>query len=107
MGPHDREMFMLDDNSQSVGAWFGQHLEAVITFVVMTAGLVASYVRLGGRVDDNGKDIEALREDHNKLDDEVAAHLGDIRRHIDPERDERRWQELREDIKWIKDKLQR
>jgi hypothetical protein len=100
--PLNEGVVMLDDNSQS---WLTNHLEFLLGLFVMVGTWLVFFVRLSSRVDDNAKDLETLREDHNTLDDQVSAHLTDIRRHIDPERDERRWQELREDIRYIKEKL--
>src|SRR4051812_46050447 len=101
--PLNKGLVVLDDNSQSVGAWLSNHLEFLLGFFVLVGTWIVFFVRLSSRVDDNTKDITSLREDHNALDDQVAAHLADTRRHIDPERDERRWQELREDLRYIKE----
>ena len=96
---------LVDESSHSVATWFGEHLDLLIEGVVLTITLIVGYVKLGGRVEHNESKLTKLEDKVETIDQTVAAHSADTRRHIDPERDERRWTELREDIKWIKDKL--
>jgi hypothetical protein len=96
---------MLDDPSQSVASWFDKQLGTIIAFAVLVAGIIAGYVRLGVRVDVQGKDIGKLETRVGAVEECQEEHLADTTRHIDPVRDERRWQEMKELIRGLADDL--
>lgn len=76
--------------------WFRKNLGTVILLLGFLISLVVQWTLLS-----QAADLTKVTSM------ELLIHEHDTRRHIDPERDERRWQDLLERLKNIEDSLRR
>jgi hypothetical protein len=97
---------MLDD-SPPVASWFDNHLESVIGFLILVAGIVTQWAWMGATQKQHGKEIGKLDKRVSDNEECLDGHRADTSRHIDPVRDERRWSEMRDTQKDMQQQLAR
>jgi uncharacterized membrane protein YccC len=81
-------------------SWLDQNFGTIVTIALAVVAFIAWLVRLEYKVGDLTKDL-------NKVSDCVDEHTAETQIHIDPVRDERRWQEMRESQNKMQAKLDR
>ena len=74
--------------------WLRGNLTFAVTVIIMLTGLFAQWTILQTKVDL----VDSLA-------DQMEEHQRDALRHVDPIRDERRWQDLQYRLQRIEDKL--
>jgi predicted Holliday junction resolvase-like endonuclease len=97
---------MIDEPS-SGGSWMALHWEGVITVGAMVIGWIIMLARYGFRISATETDIKEIKQRVATNEEDLCEHITNTRRHIDPERDERRWQELKEHLQRIEAKVER
>jgi uncharacterized protein YqgV (UPF0045/DUF77 family) len=78
--------------------WIANNIGAVVTIVVVVLGVAATWVMYGARITQLEKDIKKLIEVVEKLEEFVRTHHADTSLHIDPHRDEKRWDDFKDQI---------
>lgn len=87
--------------------WLSQNMIPLIALLITVGGIVGGYFAFRAHV--NAKFLyydEKLRA-HLVRIIEMEKHANDIRRHVDPERDERRFNDLRAEIHDLKATMDR
>ena len=74
--------------------WLSKHVPTLILILTLLCGLIVQWTRMEISV----SDLRTLKAEYN-------SHKNDTRLHVDPERDERRWQELLDRLSRIEDKI--
>jgi hypothetical protein len=77
-----------------MGQWIDQNMGVLTTLLLASIAAVVWLVRLEGKVAENIKTSAAGARSVESVETKLSAHLLDSRRHVDPERDERRWSDL-------------
>jgi hypothetical protein len=105
----ESERGMFQPSPQS--SWLEQNLWHLVEMFLVACGAVAGYVRLASRVENNeksnAKDMGRLDARVEGMEKDVEAHCSDKQIHIDPVRDERRWQVVERKLDGILDRLDR
>lgn len=82
------------DIVESGSSWLRSHAEVAITIILLLLSLVAQWTIINNKV----AEIAVLQS-------QLEVHRLDTQHHVDPERDERRWQELIKRLERIEDKI--
>lgn len=78
--------------------WIANNLGALIAAVVAGLGLVATWVLYGADIRQLKKDMTRLQAELTQAEALVNKHHSDTTLHIDPHRDEKRWDDLKSEI---------
>ncbi|MDQ3820404.1 MAG: hypothetical protein M3362_22360 [Acidobacteriota bacterium] len=97
---------MLDEPTSASG-WISSHWEGVVTLAVMVVGWIVTFARYGFRLSALERENKELKKRLEVNEEDLCEHISNTRRHIDPERDERRWQDLKEHLARIEGKIER
>jgi flagellar biosynthesis/type III secretory pathway M-ring protein FliF/YscJ len=101
MQAEERARAMLDGTPQTVGQWLEAYLGHVITICGAFIVFVIGYTKLGDRVSNSEREQARLSIRVEGVEKDVDEHCSDTRKHIDPERDERRWQSMEQMLREI------
>ena len=77
-----------------MGKWIEENMGLLITLLTLAVGAVVWLVRLEGKVNETSRKSADDARTIEGMEGRLSAHLLDSRRHVDPERDERRWNEF-------------
>lgn len=77
-------------------SWVHKNIGTIVTVLVLLVGLAAQWANFG-----------QAAERAKAVDQRLYIHETDTKRHLDPERDERRWQELLRRLDQIEQKIGR
>lgn len=94
MQAEERARAMLDGTPQTVGQWLEAYLGHILVACGALITFVVGYTRLGERVNNFEREQGRLSIRVEGVEKDVDEHCADTRKHIDPERDERRWQNM-------------
>ena len=79
-------------------SWIVNNLGSLITTIAVFLGVVAVWVGYGADIRQLKKDRDAADKRFDDFEKEVRQHIQDATRHIDPYRDEKRWDEFKSDL---------
>ena len=85
---------MLENDKKPVNMQSRITLSFLLTLVIVIAGLVTQWTIVAQKT----SEVDTIRA-------MIESHRLDTNHHVDPERDERRWQELIKRLERIEDKL--
>jgi len=78
--------------------WLVNNLGSLIAIVAAVLGLVTTWVLYGADIRQLKKNNERLEEELKELRTESREHQANTSLHIDPHRDEKRWDDLKSEI---------
>jgi flagellar biosynthesis/type III secretory pathway M-ring protein FliF/YscJ len=95
------------DEPATAGSWISSHIEWLVGVALLAIGWIIILARYGFRITAIEKDVKEIKKSVAVNEEDLCEHITNTRRHIDPERDERRWQELKEHLQRIEAKVER
>lgn len=78
--------------------WISNNVGALISAVILVFGLVATWVLYGADIKQLKIDKNELKLNLAELEKVVSIHKSDTSLHIDPHRDEKRWDDFKAEI---------
>ena len=95
---------MFQDGGPAV-SWLENHFGIVATLIGWVATICGFVFGTQASIKQIQKQSAETCARVEEIDTRITSHLSDYRRHIDPERDDRRWQDLRDRLSRIEGKL--
>lgn len=90
-----------------MGDWLSHNTGTVVSVMAMLVAMVIAWATNSARIGQQEKESERLNQALKELADDVDAHRGDTALHIDPHRDQRMWDDMKNEMRTGFDRVEK